>query len=52
MDYVKTYLDDLLILTNKNFKDHLTNLEMVLSRLSTAGMRINAEESKFFAKQI
>jgi hypothetical protein len=36
------YLDDLLILTNRNnsFKDHLLKLEMVLERLSFAGMRV------------
>jgi hypothetical protein len=33
MEYVKTYLDDLLILTNSSFKDHLLKLEMVLARL-------------------
>jgi hypothetical protein len=47
MEYVKTYLDDLLILTNNDFKDHQTKLEMVLARLSTVVMRINAEKSKF-----
>jgi Reverse transcriptase (RNA-dependent DNA polymerase) len=52
MEYVKAYLDDLLILTHKSFNDHLTKLEMVLARLSTAGMRINASKSKFFAEQI
>jgi hypothetical protein len=26
MEYVKTYLDDLLILTNSSFKDHLLKL--------------------------
>jgi hypothetical protein len=45
MEYVKksSYLDDLLILTNSSnrFKDHLLKLEMVLARLSTAGMRVN-----------
>jgi dihydroorotate dehydrogenase len=35
MEYVKTYLNDLLILTNSSFKDHLLKLEMVLARLST-----------------
>jgi hypothetical protein len=35
MEYVKNYLDDLLILTNSSFKDHLLKLEMVLPRLST-----------------
>jgi hypothetical protein len=34
MEYAKTYLDDLLILTNISFKDHLLRLEMVLARLS------------------
>jgi hypothetical protein len=35
MEYVETYLDDLLILTNRNnsFKDHLLKLEMVLARI-------------------
>jgi hypothetical protein len=54
MEYVKTmhYLDDLLILTNSSFKDHLLKLEMVLARLSTTGMRVNISKSKFFAEQI
>jgi Reverse transcriptase (RNA-dependent DNA polymerase) len=52
MEYVKTYLDDLLLLTNSSFADHLTKLEMVLARLSTAGVRVNASKSKFFAEQI
>jgi hypothetical protein len=52
MEYVKTYLDDLLILTNSSFKDHLLKLEMILARLSNAGMRVNISKSKFFAEQI
>jgi hypothetical protein len=54
MEYVKTYLDDLLIITNRNksFKNHLLKFEMVLSRLSTAGMRVNISKSKFFVEQI
>jgi hypothetical protein len=52
MEYVKTYLDDLLILTNSSFKDHLLKLEMVLARVSTSGMRVNISKSKFFAEQI
>jgi hypothetical protein len=46
------YLDDLLILANNSFKDHLFKLEMVLAKLSTAGMRVNIYKSKFFAEQI
>jgi hypothetical protein len=52
MEYVKTYLDDLLILTNSSFKDHLLKLQMVLERLSTAVMRVKISKSKFFAEQI
>jgi hypothetical protein len=52
MEYVKTYLDDLLILANNNFKEHLVKLEMVLARLSTSGMRANISKSKFFEEQI
>jgi hypothetical protein len=46
------YLDDLLILTNSNFKDNLLKLDMVLARLSTSGMRVNISKSKFFEDQI
>jgi hypothetical protein len=54
MEYVKTYLGDLSILTNRDnsFKVHLLKLEMVLARLSNAGMRVNISKSKFFAEQI
>jgi Reverse transcriptase (RNA-dependent DNA polymerase) len=52
LEYVKTYLDDLLILTNNNSADHLTKSEMVLARLSTAGMRVNTSKSKFLVDQI
>ena len=43
---------NLLILTNKGFNDHLTKLEIVLARLSTAGMRVNASKSKFLQKKL
>jgi hypothetical protein len=40
MEYVKTYLDDLLILTNNSFKDHLLKRQIVLARLSTNEMLV------------
>jgi hypothetical protein len=48
------YLDDLLILTNRNnsFKDHINKLEIILARIATAEMRVNISKSKFFAEQI
>jgi hypothetical protein len=52
IEYVKTNLDDLLILTNKSFKDHLLKLEMGLARFSSPGMTVNISKSKFFAERI
>jgi hypothetical protein len=46
------YLEDLLILKNISFKDHLLMLETVLARLSTAVIRVNISKSKLFAEQI
>jgi hypothetical protein len=39
------------ILTNRSFKYHLINLDRILARLLTAGMRMNISRSKFSAKQ-
>jgi hypothetical protein len=52
MEYVKTiyYIDDLLILKNSSFKEHILKLERVLSRLWTASMSVNISKSKFFAE--
>jgi hypothetical protein len=52
MEYIKSYLDDLLILTNRSFKNHLLKLETVLARLSTTGMRVNISKYKLSAEQI
>ena len=47
LEFVRTYLGNLLILTKTNFEDHLTKLDTVLERLRKAGLRINAEKSTF-----
>jgi hypothetical protein len=52
MEYVTTYLDDLLIPTNSSFKYHLLILEMLLARLLTASMRVNISKSKLFVEQM
>ena len=33
LDYVRTYLDDLLVISKSSFGDHLTQIETVLYRL-------------------
>ena len=43
--FAKAYLDDILIVTKSTFSDHLAKLELVLSKLQAAGLRVNAPKS-------
>ena len=52
LEYVRTYLDDLLVLSNKSFEDHLQWIEEVLERLATAGLKFHTDKSTFCASQI
>ena len=47
LEFVRTYLDDLLIITKGSLEDHLEKLSMVLNRLQDAGLKINADKSNF-----
>jgi hypothetical protein len=50
LDYVRVYIDDILVITNESFEDHLDKLRVVLEKLQHAGLRVNIKES-FFAKE-
>jgi hypothetical protein len=52
LDFVRAYLDDLLIISCSNVEDHLQKLECVLKILSYKGLRVNAEKSTFCATEI
>ena len=52
LELARTYLDDLLCLTNGSFEDHLDKLEMILIRLKDAGLKINASKSTFCTDKI
>ena len=50
LEFARAYLDDLLIIsTETGFDKHLEKLELVLTRLQQAGLKINAVKS-FFAR--
>ena len=50
LEFARAYLDDLFIIsTEEGFDKHLEKLEQVLTRLSEAGLKINAVKS-FFAR--
>ena len=50
LEYARAYIDDLLIISNSTFQDHLDKLETVLKRLNDAGLKVNASKS-FLLKQ-
>ena len=45
LDYVRTYIDVLLIISNKSLEDHIEKLDKMLSKLKSAGFKVNAEKS-------
>ena len=52
LEYVRAYIDDLLILSSSTFEDHLDKLGQVLQRLQEKGLRINAPKSTFATDEI
>ena len=52
LEYVRAYLDDLLIISCSTFEDHLDKLGKVLHRLQEKGLRINAPKSTFATDKI
>ena len=43
LDYVRTYIDDLLIICNKLLEDHIKKLDKALNKLKSDGFKVNAE---------
>ena len=49
LDYGQAYIDDVLVLFSGDWRDHLRKLDHVFTRLSNAGLKVNAKKS-FFGK--
>ena len=47
LEYVRAYIDDLLILTTDNWDTHIQQLDVVFNRLQEAGLKVNANKSFF-----
>ena len=52
LDYVRTYIDDLLCISNGTYEDHLDKLDKVLSILKKSDFKINANKSFFCQKEL
>ena len=44
---IRAYIDDLLILSNGNFEDHLNRVKIVSKKLKAAGFKIYVEKACF-----
>lgn len=51
-DFVREYINDLLITSNGSLQDHLDKVNKVLKRLQKAGLRVNANYSKFCRSEV
>ena len=52
LEFVREYIDDLLITTNRLLQDHLEKVEQVLKRLRKTGLKVNANKSKFCRAEV
>jgi len=52
LEYVRAYIDDLLVITRGTLEDHLVKLRKVLRRLRDAGLKVNAAKSFFCTHEI
>ena len=48
-EYIRTYIDDFLIISKKSFEDHINKVSKVLSKLKQRVLKVNLEKS-FFAR--
>ena len=49
LETIKTYIDDLLVITNKSYDNHLIDAKKVLKRLHKVGLKVN-NNKYFFAR--
>ncbi len=42
LQFMQTYIDDLLVITNGSFEDHINKLDSVLEHVESSGLKINA----------
>jgi hypothetical protein len=52
LEYVRAYIDDLLILTKGTYLEHLQKLAIALTRLQQAGLKLNVNKSLFAQEEL
>ncbi len=51
LEFIRAYIDNLLVITKSSLDDHLDILKQVFIQLHDAGLKINATKSVFCAKE-
>ena len=52
LEFVWTYLDDILVISKDTFQDYLAKLYQALEKLCDAGLQINAPKSIFCTTKV
>ena len=52
LEFVRVYIDDLLVITKSTWEDHLLKLSKVFDRMSECGLKVNIKKSSFGQSQI
>ena len=52
LEFIQCYLDDLLILSNGYYDDHLDKVEITLKRLHKTGLKVCAKKCKFARSEL
>jgi Reverse transcriptase (RNA-dependent DNA polymerase) len=52
LEYVRAYIDDLLIITNGTYLEHLQMLATPLAWLQQAGLKVNTNKSWFAQEEL
>ena len=52
LDHVRTYINDLLISSNKSFEDHIKKLDKVLSKLESSGFKVDEDKLIFVSNEV
>ena len=52
LEFARAYIDDLLVLSNGSYEDHLDKLKEVLERLQEAGLKVNISKTKFVREEL
>ena len=52
LEYVRAYIDDLLVITNDSYEDHLRKVRKVLEKLQAVNLKVNLVKSHFTQDEV